>query len=78
MKWIHIVAGLLSLLTGFVALYATKGGTTHRRWGKAFAVAMATMTGSAFIVALLLSPNRGNQVFTSVRVHAYGFSTAIT
>jgi uncharacterized membrane protein len=62
MKWIHIAAGLLSLLTGFVALYATKGGTTHRAWGKAFAVAMATMTGSAFIAALLLNPNRGNQV----------------
>jgi uncharacterized membrane protein len=69
MKWIHIAAGLLSLLTGFVALYATKGGTTHRRWGKAFAVAMSTMTGSAFIVALLLNPNRGNQVAAALTLY---------
>jgi hypothetical protein len=62
MLWIHISAGVLSLVTGFIALFAGKGGPLHRRAGLAFAVAMMVMTGSALIVATFVSPNRGNQV----------------
>jgi uncharacterized membrane protein len=62
MKWIHIVAGLLSLVAGFAALYAPKGGPLHRRAGLAFVVAMLVMTGSAELIATFLRPNRGNQV----------------
>jgi hypothetical protein len=29
----HILAGILALLFGYVALYATKGATLHRRSG---------------------------------------------
>ena len=35
MKWIHIIAGLLALASGAVALYAPKGSTLHRKSGHA-------------------------------------------
>lgn len=41
---IHIAGGALGLLAGFVALYARKGGTVHRRVGVVFVFAMLTMT----------------------------------
>ena len=47
MKWIylvHITAGSLSLLAGYVALYASKGATLHRKSGMVFVYAMLTMS----------------------------------
>ncbi len=40
---LHIAAGGLALLSGYVALYAAKGGTLHRRSGMVFVVAMLAM-----------------------------------
>jgi len=62
MKAIHIIAGLLALVAGAVALYATKGSPLHRRSGWMFAVAMATMTTTAAVIAQFFSPNRVNVV----------------
>lgn len=62
MREIHITAGLLSLLAGFIALGATKGAPLHRKAGLAFVVAMAVMTSSAWISAMYLNPNRGNVI----------------
>jgi len=62
MKTIHIIAGLLALVAGAVALYATKGSSLHRRSGWVFAVAMATMTTTAAVIAQFFSPNRVNVV----------------
>lgn len=66
MKWIHIAAGLVSLVAGFIALYSTKGGTRHRSSGTVFAYAMLVMTGSAVLIAGFISPNRGNVVAGSL------------
>ncbi len=62
MKWIHIIAGLLSLISGAVALYAAKGSPLHRKSGFVFAIAMMVMTSSAVLIAAFLSPNRVNVV----------------
>lgn len=62
MKWIHIIAGLLSLASGAVALYAAKGSPLHRRSGLVFVIAMMVMTSSAVLIAAFLSPNRVNVV----------------
>ena len=59
---IHIVAGLLSLLAGAVALYAAKGSPLHRRSGLVFAAAMLTMTTSALLMAVLFRPNVVNVI----------------
>lgn len=62
MLYIHIVAGLVSLVAGALALFAAKGATLHRRAGIVFAAAMLTMTSSAVVMAALLRPNRVNVV----------------
>jgi hypothetical protein len=48
---VHIVAGSLGIVTGFVALYASKGGPIHRRIGMAFVVSMLTMTTTGIVVS---------------------------
>ena len=40
---VHIVAGSLSLVFGYVALFAAKGATVHRRSGTVFVYAMLTI-----------------------------------
>lgn len=40
---IHVAAGSLALLSGFVALYSTKGDTWHLRAGRVFVAAMLVM-----------------------------------
>ena len=50
---VHVVAGTLSLLSGYVALYAVKGATVHRRSGTMFVAAMLVMcVAGAFLAAL--------------------------
>lgn len=54
MKWIyvvHITAGSLALLAGYVALYASKGATLHRRTGMIFVYAMLTMSLAGLTIA---------------------------
>lgn len=62
MKAIHIIAGLLALVAGAVALYAAKGSPLHRRSGRVFAAAMFAMTVTAAVIAQFFSPNRVNVV----------------
>jgi hypothetical protein len=60
MRDIHILAGVISLVAGFLALYSTKGGWLHRRAGRVFAYAMLTMTATAVLISIVQSPNRIN------------------
>jgi hypothetical protein len=48
---VHIFAGSLALLAGFVALYAAKGAPLHRRSGMVFVFAMLTMAVGGFVIA---------------------------
>src|SRR5262245_29795240 len=50
---LHLTGGLLAIVSGFVALYAAKGATLHRRSGTIFAYAMLSMslTGAAVMSA---------------------------
>src|SRR5699024_9052427 len=47
----HILAGSLSLVAGFVALYAAKGAPLHRKAGMFFVVVMLTMTTTGAVIA---------------------------
>ena len=49
---IHIIAGLLAIAAGAVALYAVKGSALHRKSGLVFVVAMLTMASSGFVMAI--------------------------
>ena len=48
---IHIFAGALALLFGYVALFAAKGSRLHRKSGRFFVYAMLTMALGGLIIA---------------------------
>jgi hypothetical protein len=50
---VHIVAGTLGLLTGYVAISVTKGGTLHRRSGMVFVYTMLTMAVFGLAIAVV-------------------------
>ena len=50
---VHILAGALGLLSGFVALYAVKGATLHRRSGRLFVYVMLTLAITGAVIAAL-------------------------
>ncbi len=52
---LHILAGALAIVMGFVALYAAKGETLHRKAGMVFVYTMLVMAGSGALVAILRS-----------------------
>jgi uncharacterized membrane protein len=49
----HILAGALALIFGYLALYASKGATLHRKSGLLFVIAMMTMSLSGASIAFL-------------------------
>lgn len=59
MLGIHIIAGALVLLAGFVALYSRKGGTLHRWAGRGFVLAMLLMAALGSTLALVRITDRG-------------------
>ena len=52
---VHIAAGSLALIAGYVALYASKGAPLHRRAGMVFVYSMVTMC----VAGALISAVRG-------------------
>jgi len=48
---IHIVAGSLGIVSGFIAQHAAKGAPLHRRMGMVFVAVMLTMTTTGAVVA---------------------------
>jgi hypothetical protein len=50
---IHVVAGSLGLLAGYVALYSAKGGSVHRKAGRLFVYAMLTMCTGGLLIAVV-------------------------
>lgn len=55
---IHIIAGTIGIITGFVALFAVKGAALHRKIGVVFVVAMLTMAilGATIAAAFNAAP----------------------
>jgi hypothetical protein len=73
---IHIAAGGFAMVLGFMALFAKKGGTIHRRSGLLFVYAMLVMGISASILGLRNGLADGN-VMAGVMT-AYFVGTALT
>jgi hypothetical protein len=59
---LHIVAGGVGLLTGFVALYAAKGARLHRASGMLFVYAMVTMAMLGVAIAAVFGPAAATNV----------------
>lgn len=49
---VHILAGMLGLLSGYVALYSAKGATVHRRSGMLFVCTMLPMCAAGVAMAI--------------------------
>ncbi len=49
---VHVLAAAIGLVSGFIALYAIKGGTLHRKSGTIFAYAMLVMSLSGAVMAV--------------------------
>lgn len=50
---VHVAAGGLAILAGYVAIFAAKGAALHRRSGTLFVQAMIVMGTTATVVAIL-------------------------
>ena len=48
---VHILCGTLGWLSGYVALYAAKGGPAHRKSGTLFVSVMLTLAVTGFLIA---------------------------
>jgi len=59
---IHIAAGGLAVVLGFVALFVKKGGTIHRRSGMLFVYAMLVMGTTASLLELVRRSSVTNMV----------------
>jgi uncharacterized membrane protein len=49
---LHVTAGVIALVSGFVALFALKGLSLHRKSGTAFVYAMLVMSLSGAVIAI--------------------------
>jgi uncharacterized membrane protein len=56
---LHILAGILALAFGYVALFTKKGATIHRKTGMGFVIAMVVMSLTGALVATV-KPDRGS------------------
>src|SRR5687768_12073920 len=52
---IHIIAGLIGLISGAVALYALKGAKLHRKSGMIFVYAMLVVAITGTVMGTLIS-----------------------
>jgi hypothetical protein len=50
---VHILAGVLGLLAGYLALYTPKGATLHRKSGRLFVYAMLTVAVAGTAIAAI-------------------------
>ncbi len=71
---IHVAAGVVALLSGFIALFTRKGGVLHRRAGAVFFLSMLAMAAFAACLAVMV-PGQTVNVFIAAFV-AYLVSTA--
>jgi uncharacterized membrane protein len=63
---LHIVTGALGLLSGYVALYAAKGATLHRKSGVVFVSVMITMAVSGMLISAVEGAARAINIPTAL------------
>lgn len=73
MLLLHVLAAAVGLVTGYLALYAAKGSTLHRKSGMWFVYSMVTMSVFAVVINLFEGEDWGGGV-----VVAYFVISALT
>lgn len=74
MLLVHVLAGAIGLITGYLALYAVKGSTLHRKSGIGFVYAMVTMS----VFASVISAFEGKETWGGGLLTAYLVISALT
>lgn len=73
---VHVFAGMVALIVGYVALFAAKGGRLHKQTGRIFVYAMVVMgLGGSFLAAI--NPNGRPANIVAGLVTFYLVSTAM-
>src|SRR5688500_10789588 len=75
---VHILAGAVSLIAGYVALATAKGATVHRRSGIVFVAAMLVMCALGGVLAARGGGPWGWVSFRAATLTAYLVVTALT
>jgi hypothetical protein len=75
---VHVLAGSLSLVSGFIALYAAKGARLHRKSGTLFVYAMLTMCGAGALLAAVQGTSWGVVNASAALLTAYLVTTSLT
>lgn len=73
---VHVVAGCLAIVVGFIALAVKKGGTIHRRSGMLFVYAMVVMAATASMLEVVNGGDVTNLVVALLSLYFVG--TAVT
>jgi hypothetical protein len=74
---VHIVAGLLGIVSGFVALFASKGARVHRKAGMVFVSAILVMSFAGLIMTIARNIAPSTNV-TAALLTAYLVVTSLT
>ena len=74
---VHVIAGMLGLLSGFLALYAAKGGRLHRKSGVLFVYTLTTMALMGAIMAAVWGRQPASNIPTGL-LTAYLVITGLT
>jgi len=60
LRYAHITAGVLTLLSGAAAMTFRKGSPLHRKAGNVFFVSMLVLSSAGVVLSLIKTPNMGN------------------
>lgn len=66
--FIHVLAGFITLASGFASMLTHKGGKAHRRWGKVFFWAMFTIFITSFFTIFMF---RFNPFLLGINIFAF-------
>jgi hypothetical protein len=79
LRYLHITAGTLTLLTGVAAMALPKGSSLHRKAGNVFFGSMLVLGIAGIVLSLMKVPNMGNIMggTTAVYMVATAWATVI-
>jgi hypothetical protein len=60
LRYAHITAGVLTLVSGVAAMTFRKGSPLHRKAGNVFFVSMLILSSAGVVLSLIKTPNMGN------------------
>lgn len=67
-RFLHIAAGIVAIIAGFMALYSAKGAPVHRRVGLFFVYALIVNAAAGTVLALV-KVNLGNMLGGSMSLY---------